>query len=186
MLLCNFAINVVFVTPLFLRRQIYFKYVLHKLFATFTHFSYVAILLSKLLVLLCNFATNAVLVTLFFCAGKFTSSMFYANFLQRLHIFRTLQFYCRNCLCVCASFAKVLCVGKTKRRKGFLFCGANCFNFFATVLKFCYRLPDAGHIVCQSSAPASISILSLGEVGLLSPCLTNIIVTKDSTTNTVA
>lgn len=137
-------------------------------------------------VLLCNFATNVVFVTLFFCAGKFTSSMFYANFLQRLHIFRTLQFYCRNCLCVCANFAKVLCVGKTKRRKGFLFCGANCFNFFATVLKFCYRLPDAGHIECQSSAPASISILSLGEVGLLSPCLTNIIVTKDSTTNTVA
>lgn len=183
--------------------------------------------------LLCNFAKIVVFVTLFFCAGKFTSSMFYANFcnvyaflvrcnfiveiacafvlfckvivlvppflrrqiqsstfctnfLQRLRIFRTLQFYCQNCLCVCASFAKVLCVGKTKRRKGFLFCGANCFNFFATVLKFCYRLPDAGHIVCQSSAPASISILSLGEVGLLSPCLTNIIVTKDSTTNTVA
>ena len=50
----------------FLRRQIYFKYVLHKLFATFTHFSYVAILLSKLLVRLCNFATNVVFVTLFF------------------------------------------------------------------------------------------------------------------------
>ena len=173
-------------TPLFQRRQIHFKYVLRKLFATFTHFSYVAILLSKLLVHLCYFAKIVVFVTLFFCAGKFTSSMFCTNFLQRLRIFRTLQFYCQNCLCVCASFAKVLCVGKTKRRKGFLFCGANCFNFFATVLKFCYRLPDAGHIVCQSSAPASISILSLGEVGLLSPCLTNIIVTKDSTTNTVA
>ena len=132
------------------------------------------------------FCKNCRVCDTFFCAGKFTSNMFYTNFLQRLHIFRTLQFYCRNCLCVCASFAKVLCVGKTKRRKGFLFCGANCFNFFATVLKFCYRLPDAGHIVCQSSAPASISILSLGEVGLLSPCLTNIIVTKDSTTNTVA
>lgn len=55
-LLCNFAKIVVFVTPLFLRRQIHFKYVLRKLFATFTHFSDVAILLSKLLVLLCNFA----------------------------------------------------------------------------------------------------------------------------------
>ena len=38
----------------FLRRQIRFKYVLRKLFATFTHFSDVAILLSKLLVLLCK------------------------------------------------------------------------------------------------------------------------------------
>ena len=175
-----------FVTPLFLRRQIYFKYVLHKLFATFTHFSDVAILLSKLLVRLCHLAINIEFMTPLFLRRQIQSSTFCANFLQRLHIFRTLQFYCQNCLCVCASFAKVLCVGKTKRRKGFLFCGANCFNFFATVLKFCYRLPDAGHIVCQSSAPASISILSLGEVGLLSPCLTNIIVTKDSTTNTVA
>ena len=169
----------------FLRRQIHFKYVLRKLFATFTHFSYVAILLSKLLVLLCNFATNVVFVTLFL-RRQIHFKYVLRKLLQRLRISRTLQFYCRNCLCVCASFAKVLCVGKTKRRKGFLFCGANCFNFFATVLKFCYRLPDAGHIVCQSSAPASISILSLGEVGLLSPCLTNIIVTKDSTTNTVA
>lgn len=49
----------------FLRRQIHFKYVLRKLFATFTHFSYVAILLSKLLVLLCNFAKIVVFVTLF-------------------------------------------------------------------------------------------------------------------------
>ena len=185
MRLCHLAINIEFVTPLFLRRQIHFKYVLRKLFATFTHFSYVAILLSKLLVLLCKSEQMSCLCHLFL-HRQIQSSMFYANFLQRLRIFRTLQFYCRNCLCVCANFAKVLCVGKTKRRKGFLFCGANCFNFFATVLKFCYRLPDAGHIVCQSSAPASISILSLGEVGLLSPCLTNIIVTKDSTTNTVA
>ena len=186
MLLCNFAKIVVFVTPLFLRMQIHFKYVLRKLFGTFTHFSYVAILLSKLLVRLCHLAINVEFVTPLFQRRQIHFKYVLRKLLQRLHIFRTLQFYCRNCLCVCASFAKVLCVGKTKRRKGFLFCGANCFNFFATVLKFCYRLPDAGHIVCQSSAPASISILSLGEVGLLSPCLTNIIVTKDSTTNTVA
>ena len=75
---------------------------------------------------------------------------------------------------------------KQSDAKAFCFVGQIVSTFFATVLKFCYRLPDAGHIVCQSSAPASISILSLGEVGLLSPCLTNIIVTKDSITNTVA
>ena len=68
---------------------------------------------------------------------------------------------------------------------------AFCF-VWQIVSSFCngieILLPFArcGAHLYQSSAPASISILSLGEVGLLSPCLTNIIVTKDSTTNTVA
>ena len=117
--------------------QIHFKYVLRKLFATFTHFSDVAILLSKLLVRLCKFCKSP---------------------LRR----------------------------KNKATQRLFVLWGKLFQLFATVLKFCYRLPDAGHIVYQSSAPASISILSLGEVGLLSPCLTNIIVTKDSATNTVA
>jgi len=38
---------------------------------------------------------------------------------------------------------------------------------------------------CQSSAPASISILSFGLSGLLSPCLTNNIVTKLNATKIV-
>jgi len=110
------------------------KYVLRKLFATFTHFSDVAILLSKLLVRLCHLAINIEFVTPLFLRRQIHFKYVLRKLLQRLRISRTLQFYCRNCLCVCASFAKVLCVGKTKRRKGFLFCGANCFNFFATVL----------------------------------------------------
>ena len=63
MLLCNFAKIVVFVTLFFCAGKFTSSIFLRKLFATFTHFSYVAILLSKLLVRLCHLAINIEFVT---------------------------------------------------------------------------------------------------------------------------
>ena len=155
-------------------------------FATFTHFSYVAILLSKLLVHLCYFAKIVVFVTLFFAQANSLQVCFTQTFCNVYAFFVRCNFIVEIACAFVQILQKSFASEKQSDAKAFCFVGQIVSTFFATVLKFCYRLPDAGHIVCQSSAPASISILSLGEVGLLSPCLTNIIVTKDSITNTVA
>ncbi len=170
---------------LFLRRQIHFKYVLHKLFATFTHFSYVAILLSKLLVLLCNFAKIVVFVTLFLRRQIHFKYIFAQNFCNVYAFFGRCNFIVEIACAFVQVLQKSFASEKQSDAKAFCFVW-QIVSSFCNGIEILLPFARCGAHLYQSSAPASISILSLGEVGLLSPCLTNIIVTKDSTTNTVA